>query len=166
MSLDRRNINSDVDPGVNTNQIRSPCVPVVMPENPYVRKYPIQDKGPFTVFTRATDKNKISPIKIMSYINKSYKSVLSSKLNHNTHKPMFCSICQQFNHTSKFCKRMPKCAHCQGQHLTNNCNLPHIDRSLSLSILQFTSWCWHAKLSTLCRSEWELQAATSQPSSI
>lgn len=47
-----------------------------------------------------------------------------------TQKAMFCNICQQFNHTNKFCKRMPKCARCQGQHLSSDCKNPHVDRSV------------------------------------
>lgn len=44
-------------------------------------------------------------------------------------KPMFCSRCQQFNHTNKFCKRKPKCARCHEQHLTTDCNNTQVDRS-------------------------------------
>lgn len=36
-------------------------------------------------------------------------------------KAMFCDTCQQFGHTSKYCKRNPKCAGCGGRHTTNSC---------------------------------------------
>lgn len=36
-------------------------------------------------------------------------------------KPMFCSNCQQFGHTVKYCRRAPKCAGCGGVHLTSSC---------------------------------------------
>lgn len=44
--------------------------------------------------------------------------------------PMFCNNCQQFNHTSKFCKKIPKCALCHGKHSTEKCDNKTIDRNL------------------------------------
>lgn len=34
---------------------------------------------------------------------------------------MFCDTCQSFGHTSKYCKRKPKCARCNDAHATENC---------------------------------------------
>lgn len=37
------------------------------------------------------------------------------------HKPMYCDNCQQFGHTSKYCRRKPKCVRCGAEHKTSNC---------------------------------------------
>lgn len=39
-------------------------------------------------------------------------------------KAMFCDTCQQFGHTSRFCRRNPKCARCGSQHSTDTCKTP------------------------------------------
>lgn len=39
-------------------------------------------------------------------------------------KAMFCTTCQIFGHTSKFCNRNPKCARCLGPHTTSACPTP------------------------------------------
>lgn len=36
-------------------------------------------------------------------------------------KPMFCVSCQTFGHTTKYCKRKPKCARCSDAHATASC---------------------------------------------
>lgn len=45
-------------------------------------------------------------------------------------KAMFCEKCLQFEHTSKYCHRKPKCARCEGNHSTTNCNMEGIDKTL------------------------------------
>lgn len=38
-------------------------------------------------------------------------------------KPMFCDNCLQFGHTLKYCRRKPKCARCNEEHLTVECTV-------------------------------------------
>lgn len=45
-------------------------------------------------------------------------------------RAMFCDICQRFKHTSKYCSRNPKCAKCQGDHLTSACDDANTDQSI------------------------------------
>lgn len=44
--------------------------------------------------------------------------------------PMLCTTCQTLGHTSKFCKRKPKCARCGSNHLTTECSNPAVNKLL------------------------------------
>lgn len=43
---------------------------------------------------------------------------------------MLCTTCQTLGHTSKFCKRKPKCARCGSNHLTTECSNPAVNKPL------------------------------------
>lgn len=45
-------------------------------------------------------------------------------------KPMFCDNCQKFKHTAKYCRSAPKCARCEGNHVTTKCNSIIADNSV------------------------------------
>lgn len=47
-----------------------------------------------------------------------------------TQRAMFCDKCQNFGHTSKYCRRKQKCGRCSESHKTADCNHPTINKSL------------------------------------
>jgi hypothetical protein len=53
------------------------------------------------------------------------KSLLNCKITFEPPRPKRevpqCANCQQYGHTKKFCRRLPKCVKCAGDHLTANC---------------------------------------------
>lgn len=59
-----------------------------------------------------------------------------------TQRAMFCDKCQNFGHTSKYCRRKQKCGRCNEGHKTADCNHPTINKSVcpSCNAVHGTAW--------------------------